>query len=571
MNAKTPDQDIKTIFEKSVRLLSTRETQLNTMHAVLKKTVTIFDSISRTNDNKINIILNDLRASVEDVDLVFFDRKLDEFSNLAKNSNSNKTNATEKKFTSCLLDNLHNYDWSTTTIDFSSLVKSQIGEELSNKEASLQVLNIIDEINSTYNKKLDAERDNYVINLITTISDNTGFDYKIDADSAVNNLNDFLHQLSSFISSLKDNSAYEKNSDKTQAVTVSSKFNSILINVVNDLTFSNKTDKSLQNKILQSLRNPDNTDDYHTNIINEFVMLINKNICSLQHENSDLQEFILKINKQLSDIKSFINISSADQKNTVSRSTALQESVDNSVEFIEDTVSSATSLNAIKNDISVHLKKIRNQVEENTLAEKEQELTAAGNFSNIISELNNSQEELSALKSELKKTKSQLIRDSLTGLYNRAGYDDRIQVEFSRYKRNKTPLCIAMWDIDHFKNINDSYGHDVGDRILKAFSDVIQNRIRKTDMFCRFGGEEFILLMPDTTSDIALVVNDELREIFSSCKFNYNEKEFTVTSSVGIAEFYGNDVSPEVILKEADTALYESKHSGRNRCTVFKR
>lgn len=569
MNANTPNQDIKTIFEKSVRLLSTREAQLNTMRTVLKKTVNVLDSFSRTNDNKISIILNDLNASVEDSDLGFFDRKLDEIAGLKKNSNSHKKDTTDKEFTSYLLDNLNNYNWSSTTIDFNSLIKSHVGEKQTNKEASLQILNLIDEVNSTCNKKLDVERDEYVTNLVKTITDHTGFNYKIDDDLAVNDLNEFLHQLSSFICSLKESSSSEQNSNEIADATVSSKFNSILIDVVNELTFSNKADITLQKELLQSLHNPENTDDYHTNIINDFVTLININICNLQHENNDLQKFILKINNQLSDIKSFINISSADHKKTVSRSTALQESVDNSVEFIEDTVSSASSLDEIKNDISVHLKKIRHQVEENTQAEKEQELSAAGNFSNIINELNNSQEELATLKSELEKTKSQLIRDSLTGLYNRAGYDDRIQVEFSRYKRNKTPLCIAMWDIDHFKNINDSYGHDVGDRILKAFADVIQNRIRKTDMFCRFGGEEFILLMPDTTSDIALVVNDELRETFSSCKFNYNEKEFTVTSSVGIAEFYGNDVSPEVILKEADTALYQSKHSGRNRCTVF--
>jgi diguanylate cyclase len=225
-------------------------------------------------------------------------------------------------------------------------------------------------------------------------------------------------------------------------------------------------------------------------------------------------------------------------------------------------------VNELKNDISVHLQKIRKQVEENKLADKEREESSAQSFANVISKLNSSQDELTQLKSQLKETKNQLLCDSLTGLYNRLAYEDRVNVEFSRYKRSGAPLCIAMWDIDYFKKINDTHGHDVGDRVLKAFSDLIQTRIRKTDMFARMGGEEFVLLLPDTPIDVALSLNNKLREMVENCKFNYNEVEFTVTASVGLAEFCEHEM-PEDILKKADLSLYQSKRDGRNRCTVF--
>jgi diguanylate cyclase len=236
---------------------------------------------------------------------------------------------------------------------------------------------------------------------------------------------------------------------------------------------------------------------------------------------------------------------------------------------IQNKVSSADDIDVLKEGISIHLKKIREEVEENDLVEKEKEKMSAESYANITGELSSTQEELAELKEQLEETKSQLLHDSLTGLYNRLAYEDRVEVEFSRSRRIKSPLCLAMWDIDYFKKVNDNYGHDVGDRVLKAFSDVIMKRIRKTDMFARIGGEEFVLLMPDTSSDVALTLNNELRETFMKCKFSYEDTTFSATSSVGIADFTEGD-TPESVLKKADLALYASKDTGRNCCTVFK-
>jgi diguanylate cyclase len=162
-----------------------------------------------------------------------------------------------------------------------------------------------------------------------------------------------------------------------------------------------------------------------------------------------------------------------------------------------------------------------------------------------------------------------MLRDPLTGLPNRLAYEERIALEINRSSRSDAPFCLAMWDIDHFKHINDTYGHDAGDRVLKLLAKIIVDRVRKVDMFARIGGEEFVLLMPDTPIDHALDLNNHLRIKLEESGFHYQGSPCQITSSVGIAAFEAND-TPEQLLKNADNALYQSKREGRNRCTVYQ-
>ena len=342
-----------------------------------------------------------------------------------------------------------------------------------------------------------------------------------------------------------------------------------LVDIVTGLSLKGDTANKEKASLLEMLKQTEDTDTYWQSVISKTTALINQNVTSLQKRNNDLQGFIEKVNKQLVGIKSFVKLTQESREESINRSAGLKDSVDSSVGEIQNKVSSADDIDVLKEGISIHLEKIREEVEENDLVEKEKEKMSAESYANITDELSNTQEELAEIKEQLEETKSQLLHDSLTGLYNRLAYEDRVEVEFSRSRRIKSPLCLAMWDIDYFKKVNDNYGHDVGDRVLKAFSDVIMKRIRKTDMFARIGGEEFVLLMPDTSSDVALTLNNELRETFMKCKFSYENTTFSATSSVGIADFTEND-TPESVLKKADLALYESKDTGRNRCTIFK-
>ncbi len=155
--------------------------------------------------------------------------------------------------------------------------------------------------------------------------------------------------------------------------------------------------------------------------------------------------------------------------------------------------------------------------------------------------------------------------DALTGLVNRREFNRRIAEEFSRAKRHKTQLSMALFDIDFFKKINDTYGHNAGDAILKELGSLIANKTRTSDIACRYGGEEFVLILPETSQTEAYELLDRLRQIVEEEIFNKSAKPIKATISVGVAQLDLCDKSPVDFCERADKALYRAKEGGRNR------
>ncbi len=156
-----------------------------------------------------------------------------------------------------------------------------------------------------------------------------------------------------------------------------------------------------------------------------------------------------------------------------------------------------------------------------------------------------------------------MIRDSLTGLYNHTHTLSLLETEISRAQQSGLPLTYVMLDLDHFKKINDTYGHPIGDRILKSLSLFLKQRLRKTDHIGRYGGEEFAIILPDTRAEDAVGVMDEIREKFSQLRQPAAGTDFHVTFSCGLAQWQGE--SPQELCERADTLLYEAKNDGRNQ------
>lgn len=166
--------------------------------------------------------------------------------------------------------------------------------------------------------------------------------------------------------------------------------------------------------------------------------------------------------------------------------------------------------------------------------------------------------------------------DALTGFYNRRQLDERIKQETAKAKRQKTPICAIMTDIDYFKKVNDVYGHAAGDLVLKEVSKTIRSQLREYDIAGRYGGEEFAILLPFTRTEEAVMVAERLRNavektIINLTKVNPDspQKTINVTISIGIYEYKITD-DAEDLLKKADKALYEAKETGRNRVIINK-
>ena len=158
-----------------------------------------------------------------------------------------------------------------------------------------------------------------------------------------------------------------------------------------------------------------------------------------------------------------------------------------------------------------------------------------------------------------------LSRDSLTGLLKHADIKEQVGIELERAQRSGKPASVAMLDIDFFKQVNDSYGHVAGDNVIRALANLLRQRLRRVDSLGRYGGEEFLVVLPDCPADQALRVLDEIRQRFAELHFIAGDSEFSVTLSAGIAstEQATNDAGE--LLERADRALYVAKHGGRNQ------
>ena len=158
--------------------------------------------------------------------------------------------------------------------------------------------------------------------------------------------------------------------------------------------------------------------------------------------------------------------------------------------------------------------------------------------------------------------------DGLTGLWNRAYFDDRWAGEVERVRRHGHPMSLAVMDLDHFKSINDTYGHPAGDAVIQGLAGLIKAQTRANDICCRYGGEEFVIIMPDTAPEDAAVVCERIRESIEEQVWRHHPKR-TVTLSCGIAGLTeGEAPDKDTWLQAADKALYASKESGRNKITT---
>ncbi len=175
-------------------------------------------------------------------------------------------------------------------------------------------------------------------------------------------------------------------------------------------------------------------------------------------------------------------------------------------------------------------------------------------------------EEVEYLQQELRE---QALRDSLTGLYNRRYLNDALDRELVRAKRDRSPLSLLMIDVDHFKKVNDTHGHHVGDKILAQLATLLTTHARGSDIVCRYGGEEFLVLMPGTGEDFARSRAEEIRQKSALLIGQMEERVVHVTLSIGIAVYPAHGENWEEVVRKADNALYQSKHEGRNCVTVW--
>jgi len=165
--------------------------------------------------------------------------------------------------------------------------------------------------------------------------------------------------------------------------------------------------------------------------------------------------------------------------------------------------------------------------------------------------------------------REQSVRDVLTGLFNRRYLEETMPRELARAERLHGPLGLLLLDIDHFKRVNDTYGHAVGDDVLRQLGNLLKSNVRGSDIACRYGGEEFVLLLPEAAREVTCQRAETLRAGAKSLTVSHQGRPIEpITISIGVAAFPADGATPAALLKSADDALYRAKREGRDRTAV---
>jgi diguanylate cyclase len=281
----------------------------------------------------------------------------------------------------------------------------------------------------------------------------------------------------------------------------------------------------------------------------------------------EINKFLAQIAEQLTTLRlAFADSSHAFKDAGMSRIN-FDQSVSEQMSDLQYQSLHATQLESLQKVIASHIDKITREIQEN----RKKEAIELEKFQQHMEKLNQKiktmEEETGELKSKLVAVSSQALSDALTGLPNRLAYDERLKYEISHWQRYHSPLCLLVWDIDFFKKINDKFGHQLGDKVLVHVARQFSENIRKTDFVARVGGEEFVMLMPNTQKLSAFQKAEDLRGLIEQNQLNLNNMAQRITVSCGITEFIKEDTY-ELAFARADRALYQAKKRGRNRCTM---
>ncbi|UTF59187.1 diguanylate cyclase [Gilvimarinus sp. DA14] len=272
------------------------------------------------------------------------------------------------------------------------------------------------------------------------------------------------------------------------------------------------------------------------------------------------------VNLELADIYSALEGAQSSGSELQSASDTMQADMLAEFAKLESQTRDASDLNQLKDQVQSRLGSIRAALQ--TYQQRSQDAAP------MLSQLGELAQKLRAMESEAQKNRQILeeqrtkaLTDPLTGIPNREAYNERIALETQRFQRYGSPLSIAVCDLDYFKKINDTLGHQAGDRVLRVLSSAIGKRLREVDFFGRYGGEEFVIIMPETTAEQALQFLDRIRAAIAKTDFSYREQPLELTVSIGIAQFAAHDTA-EAVFERADKALYEAKAAGRNQSLI---
>jgi diguanylate cyclase len=280
-----------------------------------------------------------------------------------------------------------------------------------------------------------------------------------------------------------------------------------------------------------------------------------------QHE---FEAYLKQLNERLESFQSNLQAASAGHADNRSAARDMDTQIREQVDGLQSSMQEAADLDDLKRVLENHLEGLLGTMDQHQKQRDEREQEVAARLQSLAERVAHMEQEALGYREHLEEQRQKALIDPLTGLPNRAAWSERLEHEIGQWQQQGNTLLLAMLDLDHFKRINDNYGHLAGDKVLKIIANVLRKRLRGTDFIARFGGEEFVLLMPATLPMAGAKLLETLRASIEACPFHFKGERVTITISMGLTAFRPGEHS-DLVLKRADQALYRAKNNGRNR------
>ena len=280
-----------------------------------------------------------------------------------------------------------------------------------------------------------------------------------------------------------------------------------------------------------------------------------------QHE---FEAYLQQLNERLEAFQSNLQAASEGHADNSSAARAMDTQIREQVDGLQTSVQEAADLDDLKQVLENHLEGLLGTMDQHQKQRDAREQEVATRLKSLSERVAHMEQEAQGFREHLEVQRQKALIDPLTGLPNRAAWSERLEHEIKQWQQHGNTLSLAMLDLDHFKRINDNYGHLAGDKVLKIIATVLRKRLRGSDFIARFGGEEFVLLMPATPPAVGAKLLETLRAAIEACPFHFKGERVTITISMGLATFRAGEHS-DLVLKRADQALYRAKNAGRNR------
>jgi diguanylate cyclase len=280
-----------------------------------------------------------------------------------------------------------------------------------------------------------------------------------------------------------------------------------------------------------------------------------------QHE---FEAYLQHLNERLESFQSNLQAASDGHADNRSAAREMDTQIREQVDGLQSSMQEAADLEDLKHVLDNHLEGLLGTMDQHQKQRDEREHEIAARLQSLAERVAHMEQEALGYREHLEEQRQKALIDPLTSLPNRAAWSERLEHEVHHWQQHGNTLLLAMLDLDHFKRINDNYGHLAGDKVLKIIASVLRKRLRGTDFIARFGGEEFVMLMPDTSLVTGAKLLETFRASIEACPFHFKGERVTITLSVGFTALKTAEHSDQA-LKRADQALYRAKNGGRNR------